>query len=347
MMPIFSLLEELLAQSDLPDTLHSLAAALLLQLNDTLAPSLYPPNSCVAGVAKLTTGDSLSDDKMRTLLTKLNKKFIENIKKDCFNEDDRGLFECLKKIGLYNSELKETVVCLMKQLRQSPHITAQYEAQQVLLWLQNEQLSIEIICDQQNILNNVDKVDSFLPFLEDYIIDSLENRNENPYVPFSIAIANQNSCVDSDELCLTEQVGSNNAAAINSCYTTPRTERCTDDTQSIALSNNVTSDAQSLYSFLPKLNLQENMEESPYSSLLSSSIPRSGAREDPAHSTSSSTRHHVTLSGSGNSSLTVPSLSEYDDTRTTPETTSILSRYVLNLIFRHFISMNIELEIYV
>lgn len=291
MTPSLSLVGAVLGLPRLPSQLQALVAGVLVQLNTQLPRGDDDTSSYSSPDSATSTGgeDCRSDggvpdsstDKMRTMLFTINEQFIRKIDPSSVGDQDLFVIECLKNIGLYNVVLRPIVVDLLKNMKSSLHLSISCEANSALRWIENSALSIKVFSDQRKIINSMDKIDWSMPFLEDYIIKSLENGAE-PYVPFSVAVMNHSNSNEIHNRINPEISSSRQVPAVSSCFSTPRSDyvsgsyACTSQDVTCSInsyayldSSNISRDIVSLNSFVPKLNLPESS-----SSLLGSSLGR-------------------------------------------------------------------------
>ncbi|KAF2366992.1 Clathrin/coatomer adaptor adaptin-like N-terminal [Trinorchestia longiramus] len=204
--PALSLLNEVLQQSPVPRPHLVMAAVILTRLGDTSAflrvvpPTLDGSATCDQSSSSLS-GDKLdlvlpdadsmpfmSDDE-RSWLYKVNEKFISKIIfNERHNDDDQIIFECLMKIGLYDDALRDRAVGVALSLVNSPDLVHRSHAREVLVWLRRRNLSLEVLKAERQQRDNLKTLDWSLPFVEDYIVESLEKKNEMPYLPRSCSV---------------------------------------------------------------------------------------------------------------------------------------------------------------
>lgn len=112
---------------------------------------------------------------------------IEKLKQcDIKNSDDISVLECLKNIGLHDQSVNSDVIDLIKLIVSHANldVATREVGKEILVWLDNLELSQKVINKQNNILSGKLKPDLTLSFLDSYVISALENGG-SPYKSFS------------------------------------------------------------------------------------------------------------------------------------------------------------------
>ncbi|KAK8738777.1 hypothetical protein OTU49_003668, partial [Cherax quadricarinatus] len=115
-------------------------------------------------------------------------KVMRNLK-----ENDSAIFQCLKNIGLNDETVCADIVSFLQlyTVRENVDQALREKSNEICKWLSNPQLSMRVIKRQEDILNHRVTVDLTLSFLDEYVVESLEN-GAVPFKPFSVVMGNTN-----------------------------------------------------------------------------------------------------------------------------------------------------------
>lgn len=120
--------------------------------------------------------------------------FLEKLKsmRD-LKESDSATFQCLKHIGLNDESVCAEIISFLQPYtgNSTGDFALREKAKEICRWLVNPQLSIRVIHRQESILKNEASLDLTLSFLDNYVVQSLED-GEMPFKPFSLTMENTN-----------------------------------------------------------------------------------------------------------------------------------------------------------
>lgn len=110
------------------------------------------------------------------------------------NENDVSVFECFKNIGLNDEMVRLDILSYLQTYitNNSFGLIFRELANEIYLWLGYPNLSVQVIKNQENILCKKTKTDLTLSFLDDYVIQALED-GAIPFKPFSVSLNNSSS----------------------------------------------------------------------------------------------------------------------------------------------------------
>ncbi|XP_018016686.2 uncharacterized protein LOC108673378 [Hyalella azteca] len=193
--PALQLLGSVLEKNPAPRPHAIMAASVLAPLNSARAPTAGGQDAGALltdeyglVVPDVVCAPFMSDDE-RTLLDIVNEKFINNVvlsEKYC--DGDQIFFECLQKIGLFSEGFEERTVGIALSFINSPDVVWRSQAREALAWIRNKKLACRVLEAERQVRKNLEDFDWTLPYLEEYIVESLEKKNEMPYLPRSCSV---------------------------------------------------------------------------------------------------------------------------------------------------------------